>query len=324
MANTELYDEHRYLEKGGQYLDTFLYKVNCVLGTIGLKAEMGEHLPLHIVIKDIKTNKDIVEWNANTDLINLGVTSPGGVFQLIKFNTLDGKEYELVTTNRGRFELFTREEKTNKNLAVVFDNDEVTGIDINAQDDTAGWDDMVERVVILNRPNIDKIHIQYYKDGSERSIYYKHEGEKEPYVLKIVEGKIDRSTIGERDVSGLIIKVLDDEHSIVYSNDERYGNVIPIATEQATSFIKQGFSLPRNQELFTHMRESLGEQYPGAMSLITSKLGDVVKLLTLNEPLEDEFVKMYEGFTSPIVEFNTSINMDEPYIIEEEPKGIIR
>jgi len=70
METTELYDEHRYLEKGGQYLDTFLYKVNCVLGAIGLKAEMGEHLPLHIVIKDIKTNKDIVEWNANTDLIN--------------------------------------------------------------------------------------------------------------------------------------------------------------------------------------------------------------------------------------------------------------
>ncbi len=323
MESTELYDERRYLEKGSQYLAIFLYKVNCILGTLGLKAEIGEHLPLHIVIKDIKANKTLKEWHANTKLINLGVTSPGGIFEPIKFNTLDGREFELVAANKGRFELHSREGDIKKELAVVFDNDEVTGIDITSENVNDGWDDFIERVVILNRPVIDKVQIQYCRDDNERSIYYKHEDD-ESYELRLTEGRINRDQIGERDVSGLIIKIRNDGTSVAYSNDERYGNVIPLDKQKAYSYIKQGFALPRNQEMFAYMRKSLNEQYPGAMALIAGKLSEVYGLCSSKEPVDDEFTKLYEGYTSQVVEFDTPINMDEPYIIEEEPMGIIR
>ena len=321
MEKTELFDESRYLDKGSKFIATFLYKVNCLLSVIGLEAEMGNHLPVHVVIKDGKTKKPLMEWHVDEYCYSHGITNPGALFQDIKFQTLDKKEYNLITANSGRYELHSREGDIKKEIAVIFDNNEVSGIEITTRDVNDDFDNMIERVNILQRPKISKIYIQYCKDGCERSLYYKYDSKIE---MHLVEGRIDFSDAGDRDVRGLVIKILDGENSIMYDNDERYDNILPLETKRAASYIKQGFSLPRNQELFTHMRDSLNVQYPGAMPLIMSKLGEVYKLCSLNEPLDPEFVKLHEEYTSQMVEFDSPINMNEPYIIEEEREDIIR
>ena len=324
MENTDIFDESKYLEQGSQYFGRFLYKVNAILKTINLEADFGKHLPLHIIIKDSATKKTIAVWEADTRFINQGVRDQGSVFESIDFKTLDGKEYDLVTTNDGRFKLRHEEGSITKDLAVIFDNDEVTGIDIHTFDSNIGEEDALERVNILNRPGLYRIKIRYCKDGAERSLYFNHGGEVEPFELRLNEGDIHYTKQGDRYVTGLTIKILDDDNGIACNSDKRISAILPLDTRTAASYIKQGFSLSRTKELFAHMRKSLNEQYPGAVPLIVGKLSDVYAFFNSSEPIDKEFQELYDTSITKIIEFDSPINMQDTYIIEEDPTDLLR
>ena len=311
-------DEEQIKKKialGKKMLSEFVNKVDECVSTIGMHAEVANYLPIQIIFNDLETGSRTgsMQYDDKVELKGLPLES---YFNECYIRRLDGRIVKLNTSNKGRYTISGEEgDSITREITVIFDGPNVIGIEIRKDDLRKDYDDPLERLLILEKVGLSKISFKRCENGMERSVTYESRRDDLPAYASANDGTIFYQD-GQRHVGGISIEILDPENSYIRSTDKRYEAVIPVSTGRAADFVKQLFSHNRSQELFASMTDSIDREYPGAMGFINDHLHSVFQLCSLDDPLDDEFLDLYERFTSPLIDTQLPINTPDPYIID--------